>query len=339
MKFQHKYLEAKVGDEYEFEYSYVVKTAKLGRCGRCGSFTSWKFAAIDRHVCSEECAGYLWGTWRNDPEFRDNLDKFEKFKQEVQNELVIAADARSPTKDIIVVVHNQLKYLKICVDSIRESTQNFCLYIWDNASSREVQEYYDELLKTDDGSIKIHRCGKNEGFIYPNNECAKLGKGEFIICLNSDTKVFPNWDRVMTGFLDVNPEVAQVGFWGGHMDAEGRGFGGDNGYEIDYIPGWCFCIKRETYNQFGLFNENLKFAYCEDADLSLRLKSSGRKIYALHAPLVYHYQNRTIEEVHEKGEIDVESTFRENHEYLKDRWKCYIENERVLLKRGNYYAK
>jgi GT2 family glycosyltransferase len=183
-----------------------------------------------------------------------------------------------------------------------------------------------------DWKITTIRSEKNTGFIEPNNELAAWGDSEYIVLLNSDTKVFPNWDRLMTGFMEAN-DVAEVGYWGGHMGPDGRGFGGANGHDVDYIPGWCLCIARQTYDQFGLFNKQLKFAYCEDADLSLRLKEAGKKIYSLHAPLVHHYQNKTIVDVEKEGEVDVRASFEHNHQYIKERWHDYIANERVLLKR------
>ena len=162
---------------------------------------------------------------------------------------------------------------------------------------------------------------------------AEIGTGDYIIPLNSDTKVFEQWDTAMLAHLQNNSNVKQVGYWGGHLGSDGRGFGGDNGANVDYIPGWCFCISRNTFNEFGLFNKQLRFAYCEDADLSLRLKEAGHDIYALHAPLVYHYQNKTINEVEKEGEIDIRSTFEHNHKYIQSRWQNYLENDRVLLKR------
>jgi GT2 family glycosyltransferase len=82
-----------------------------------------------------------------------------------------------------------------------------------------------------------------------------------------------------------------------------------------------------------LFSKQLKFAYCEDADLCLRLKEAGHKIYALHAPLVHHHGNKTIKSVYDKGEVDVEASFEANHEYMKLRWKDYLKNDRVMVNR------
>lgn len=337
MKFEHKYPAASSTQRFEFEYSYVTKTPKLGQCRRCGAYTKWFDVLFAVHACSEECLSSMWAKYKDDQRQNQTYENFEAHFARVKDELRLAESAREVWKDIIIVVHDQLDYLKQCIDSIRAYTKNYHLYIWDNNSKQETADYIESLMKSydpevhKDWAITTIRSDSNTGFIFPNNELAALGDSEYIILLNSDTKVFENWDRVMTGFMDAHPDVGAVGVWGGYLGADGRGFGGGNGYEIDYVPGWCLCIGRETYRRHGLFNRELKFAYCEDADLSLRLKEAGYKIYALHAPLVHHYQNKTIVEVEKEGQVDVRATFDHNHAYIKERWKHYLANERVML--------
>jgi len=330
VKFQLKYPNAMVGERIEFEYSYVAKSASLRPCQWCGAMTRWIDVLFDVPVCGEQCGGAMWAKYRADQEAQSTYQNFEQHFEMVRKELQVAERCPADvSKDILIVVHDQLPYLQECVESIRQHTQNYHLYIWDNASGPETLEYINSLPDP----ISLCLYSKNVGFIRPNNELVGWGNGDYIILLNSDCKVFEFWDRAMIGFLRENPDVAQVGFWGGHMDAEGRGFGGDHGYDVDYIPGWCFCISRTTYAQFGLFSPELQFAYCEDADLSLRLKSAGRKIYALHPALVHHHQNATIKEVEKEGEVDVNATFQHNHAWMRKQWSHYIEHERVLLKR------
>jgi len=360
MKFEQKYPDASPSDRFEFEYSFVTKTPTLGNCTLCDAFTKWIDVVFQVPVCSEECGGAMWAKYREDKEAPYNFD--EHFDA-VKEELKIAEECPAElSKDIIIVVRDQLPYLKECIESIRQHTKNFHLYIWDNASGPETVAYIEGLMRERrdnpdlDWDVSTMRYNQNVGFIRPNNELVGWGESEYIILLNSDCKVFEYWDRALIGFLRKNRDVWQTGCWGGHMGSDGRGFGGDYGYEIDYIPGWCFCISRDLFRrkilprercvvdgieqggvsflslqQEGLFDPRLKFAYCEDADLSLRLKEAGGKIYALHAPIVHHYQNKTIKVVKEEGEVDVKSSFADNHEYMRVRWKDYLETGRVLL--------
>lgn len=337
MKFQIKYPDAGLTERYEFQYSYVTKTPALAPCRWCGSMTRWLDVIFQMPVCSEECGDAMWRKYRDDQIAESKYANFEDHFGHVKEDLKLAERCDSNlSKDILVVVHDQLPYLKECVETIAATTKNYHLYIWDNASEQETIDYMQSLERNGvaGGTVHIHYNSINAGFNPPNNAMASWGNSDYIILLNSDCKVFEYWDRAMIGFLREHPEVAEVGYWGGHLSADGRGFGGSNGWQIDYVPGWCFTISRDTYRQFGLFSTELVFAYCEDADFSLRLKEAGKKIYALHAPLVHHYQNKTIKAVEKKGDIDVRATFERNHEYIRRRWKDYLEHGRVLLEKA-----
>jgi hypothetical protein len=66
MKFEHKYTDAMANDKFDFEYSAVTKTPKLGQCRWCGSFTKWLDVLFQVNVCSEECNSIMWSQYRED---------------------------------------------------------------------------------------------------------------------------------------------------------------------------------------------------------------------------------------------------------------------------------
>ena len=340
MKFEIKYPEAKASDRFEFEYSYVTRTPKLGFCRWCSAATKWIDVLFDQYVCSEECGGAMWKQYRADEDVKSPFETFEDHFQHVKEDMVWPERAENKWKDILIVVRDQLDYFKECIESIQEHSTLYNLLIWDNASGQDTKDYITALMRRhheeqpEDWKIEVVNSKSNAGFIEPNNALAECATGDYIILINSDCKVFKGWDTAMLGFLQGNPEVKQVGYWGGHLSDEGRGFGGSNGWDIDYVPGWCFCISKETYEEFGLFNKQLHFAYCEDADLSLRLQEVGHKVYALYTPLVHHYQNKTIKTVEKEGEVDVRASFKHNHEYIKLRWSDYLKKNRVMVRKG-----
>ncbi len=249
----------------------------------------------------------------------DDKTRFALFHEEIKRELAVSAQYQPVMKDILIVVHNQFPYVQECIESIQKNTKNYKLYIWDNASENETSNYLESL------DAVLVRTEENFGFIVPNNRLVSLGDSPYIILLNSDTFVRPGWDASLVSH--INSGYSQVGYIGGLLDNQGRGDGASFGSGVDYIPGWCFCIARSTYAEFGLFDEvNLDFAYCEDADFSLRLTEAGNSIYALHLGLVHHYGNKTIKKVAE--ERDVESTFKNNHLYMMDRWHSRFEGRK-----------
>lgn len=242
----------------------------------------------------------------------DVIFRVPKYREQILQELLCRGDYKRSTKDILVVAHNQLAYLERCVQSIRKNTSDFTLRIWDNGSEGETSSWISSQK-----DIVRYRSEDNLGFIVPNNRMASDCKSDYIVLLNSDTEVNPWWDEAMIAQIQTFG-YSQVGYLGGRLDSSGKGsefaFGGD----VDYIPGWCFCIPRSVHTRHGLFDEeNLEFCYCEDSDLSLRITESGGKIYSLHLGLVIHHENRTILEVGKTR--DCRQSYHRNHDYIRKR--------------------
>jgi GT2 family glycosyltransferase len=262
---------------------------------------------------------------------------FDRFHDNLINELKYIEDCVDSSKDIIIPVHDQVDYLKDCVQSIRDTTQNYHLYIWDNASGPETEAYLKDLMYQLPDQVTVMRSETNLGYIYPNNEMAQWGTGEYIILLNSDTKVYEGWDKALLGLLQSDPKVAQVGYLGGLLGEQGDGGRAEWGWDIDYVLGFCSCFPRAIYNRFGLFDPQLRFAYCEDSDFSIRLQEAGYKIYALHLMLVNHFENKTIKAVAEEGVVDCRTNFAYNHEVLRGKWQDYLRHRRVDVRQNGLH--
>jgi GT2 family glycosyltransferase len=338
VKFEQKWPDAKSGDQFKLEESVVTKKDKLGTCKMCHAITRWFDLTFQCHICCDGCMDQMWSGFNEYKKPRDTYH--EQRHKAIKEEMDTAQLAKDASKDILIVVHNQLDYLKETLESVVEHTKNYNLFIWDNGSDKETYDFLQDKLKEFDPNnagecktFEVIHSDKNIGFIEPNNTLVDFGDGEYIILLNSDVHVYDGWTEAMLGWLQKHEDCGIVGYIGGLLDEEFKGDSGDHGWEVDYVSGWCLCMPRAIYQKHGLFNKQLKFAYCEDADLCLRIKENGLRIYALYAPLVHHYGNKTIKAVHEKGEINVTETFEANHEYMKVRWKNYLENDRIALRK------
>lgn len=253
----------------------------------------------------------------------DELHSFARvqtFHDEIKNELLLTHSYEPVDKDILIVVHNQLPYIRACLESIQAATENYNLYVWDNASDEETKNWL--RTQADIRTIKVLlRSEENLGFIVPNNELARLTKSPYIVLLNSDTVVSPGWDKAIVTHLQLG--YAQVGFSGGYVAADFKGNTGGFGSGVDYIEGWAVGLTRGVYNNVGLFDsQNLRFAYGEDFDLSMRIKEAGYSVYALHLDLVKHFGHKTITEVAKTR--DCRKSYEDNHLYLAGRWKSVL---------------
>jgi len=247
----------------------------------------------------------------------------------LKRELLCEHRCEDQQKDILIVVRDQLHYIRACVESIFDTTDNFRLYIWDNGSAPPTRHYLEELADTFQ-EVELHRKEENSGFIEPNNYLAAHSESPYLILLNSDTEVSEGWDKAMLGYLQTHPETGAVGYMGGLLGGDGRGVGVGFGTNLDYLMGWCLCLPRITYKTIGLFDSaHLQFAYFEDTDLSLRLREARKELYALHLDYVYHAGNATILDV--KEEMDTTAAFQQNQAYICRRWSTYLDHHRLLL--------
>lgn len=331
MKFERKHVDAFPGIQCPYETTIVEKVGSLGECDNCKSYTRWRDINLGKMVCSEECCAHLWRQKLADDPEANREQSYYLYENQIRDELAIAEkyiDDPS-TKDIIIVVRDQLEYVKPCIESVMANTKNYRIHLWDNGSGEETRKYLESLHASSIDTVELMRSEQNLGFIQPNNTLVNWGDADYIILLNSDTKVFEGWDSAMIGYQKEHEGVVITGYLGGVLDENGKGIDSAFGADIDYVMGWCLCYSRKLYEEHGLFNKQLTFAYCEDADLSLRMKELGKQVYALHAPLVHHYGNKTIDKVAKEGEVNVSETFKLNHQYMQKRWKEYLERNRV----------
>jgi GT2 family glycosyltransferase len=248
--------------------------------------------------------------------------KFQNNIENMKEELMAGFSYKDEMKDVLIVVKDQYNYVKVCIESLYENTDNFNLFLWDNNSDKETADYLLSVVENNT-NVYLHISEKNEGFLEPNNRLAEKTTSPYIILLNSDTEVKKGWDKTMLGWLELNKDTLLVGYGGCCLDESFKGGYVAFGNDIDYIAGWSVCFSRETYSRFGLFDElNLKFAYCEDADFSLRIKEAGYKIYAINLELIEHYENKTMRKVlqDENFHLFFKKCFNDNHLYMKNRW-------------------
>ncbi len=238
----------------------------------------------------------------------------------IHAELQISTACKKPADiDVLMVVHNQPELTLNTIESLRATTPNYHLYVYDNGSDKET---IDILENTDFRGGKLVRGVGNIGFLKPNNILAAMGTSPYMVLLNNDVYCLQGWWEPLIGCLQHYNDVGAVGYLGGYLNSQGIGTAPAWGYDVDYISGWCLGLRRKDYEKFGLFDEkHLEFAYCEDADFCFRLREAGLTTYAFSLNLVWHKGHAT------SLSIDPEflsGPFARNHEYMKGRWQKYL---------------
>ena len=214
-----------------------------------------------------------------------------------------------------------------CVESLKKidtSKLKLNIIVVDNGSVKKLDLKDGQWGNT---SLKVIINQKNLGFSGGHNvgiEYALKKGSDFIVILNNDTYVDKNF---LEELLKATEKDAKIGilvpkiyfapgfefhkdryskeekgkiFWyaGGEMDwnnviGHNRGVDQidkgqfDSTSETELATGCCMLIKKEVFEEIGLFDDNF-YLYYEDADLSMRVKKKGFKIFYVPSSIIWH---------------------------------------------------
>ena len=91
---------------------------------------------------------------------------------------------------VVIPNYNGIQYLETCLDALRQQTwRDFYTILVDNGSSDGSLE----LVKTRYLEVEIVSLPENLGFCRAVNEGIRKAKAEYVILLNNDTRVFPDF--------------------------------------------------------------------------------------------------------------------------------------------------
>ncbi len=218
-----------------------------------------------------------------------------------------------PFVSILVVNYNGKKWLKDCFESLEKLNypkDKYEVIMMDNASSDDSVEF----TRKNFSWIKILKLDKNYGFCKPNNEGAKIAKGEYLVFLNNDTYVDKDWLIELVKPVVTDKTVISVGCkmlkpytlngekiidYAGGLFSVIIGYGlymglydrDDKKYNIEKPIGFgCgagVLIDRHFFLKTGGFDEYF-FAGYEEIDLGLRCWRNGYKVMYAPRSVMFH---------------------------------------------------
>lgn len=114
---------------------------------------------------------------------------------------------------IVIVNYNGKRYIDDLFESlkhVRHEGFSFEVVFVDNNSSDDSVAYLESKRKEFAFPLKIVKSKTNTGFAGGNNIGAKVSKGEYIVLLNNDTKVEPDWLQELFYFIKDRACVTMV---------------------------------------------------------------------------------------------------------------------------------
>lgn len=204
--------------------------------------------------------------------------------------------------DIILVSYRSEKWLGPCIESILAADYDkaqLTICLEDNGSGdntvREILQLQNRY-RSCFGGFAVDLQRENHGFGGGNNRAARLGHGEYLFFLNADTRIYPDTlKEIEKGIEDSRGQKA--GLWElRQLPYEHPKLVDALTLETSWASGACFVMRRELFEALGGFDEAY-FMYCEDVDLSWRVRAAGYRLQYLPRAVIDHYSYATPGEV------------------------------------------
>ena len=224
----------------------------------------------------------------------------------------INEDMSAPKVSIIIVNYNGKELLQKCLDSLlKVNYDNFEIILVDNNSTDGTVEFITKNYP----SLIIIKLDSNKGFAEPNNVAAKISKGKYLLFLNNDTVVTPNFIFEMVKVMETDKKIAicqslllkpdgSVDSSGDFIDHLGVVYNSkteiDEIREVSSARGASMLVRSDIFEKLDGFDQKF-FVTFEDVDLCWRSWILGYRVLIIPTSIVYHEGGITIKKI--KSEI------------------------------------
>ena len=218
----------------------------------------------------------------------------------------------APKVSIIIVNYNGKELLQKCLDSLlKVNYDNFEIILVDNNSTDGTVE----LVTKNYPSLIIIKLDSNKGFAEPNNIAAKISNGKYLLFLNNDTVVTPNFISEMVKVMETDKKIAvcqslllkpdgSVDSSGDFIDHLGVVYNSktkiDEIREVSSARGASMLVRSDIFEKLDGFDQKF-FITFEDVDLCWRSWILGYRVLIIPTSIVYHEGGITIKKI--KSEI------------------------------------
>jgi GT2 family glycosyltransferase len=249
----------------------------------------------------------------------------------------------SPLVSIVIVNWNGLHWLKMCLPSLdKQQYKNIEILLVDNASTDASIAW----TKKQYPKVRIFRNTKNLGFAGANNVGYRHAKGAYVLLLNNDTVVKPNFLTELVKKAQSSPDIGAVQSKlllmddTTRLDAAGAfltptgfllhwGFGKKDHPKYDKTEsmytakGAAVMFPKAVLKEVAIDNNIFDpdyFAYFEETDLCHRIWLTGKRVVYAPKSVILHKMGGTS--------TGMDNAFIQYHSF-KNRIRTYLKNLEV----------
>lgn len=259
-----------------------------------------------------------------------------------------------PLVSIIILTFNQLPYTRECIDALLKHTpQTLQIIMVDNGSTDGTVPWL-QSLAVSDGRFCLVLNKENLGFAAGCNQGIVKSLGRYIVLLNNDAVVTPEW---LSGLLECHSAVPNAGIVGPLTNSASgiqvvntpdyNTAGGIDRFALQLrarnrfrriqsrrIVGFCMLFERTLSSAIGPLDESFGNGNYEDDDYCLRAAIAGYRNLIAGDVFVHHYGGVSFR----GAGIDYRKNIAMNSGLFREKWSSPVTDralgERIAICRA-----
>lgn len=235
---------------------------------------------------------------------------------------------------VIMPCHNEGRYIKEAICSVKAQTYpDVELIIIDDGSNDDYTlKVLDEITQDGTKVIRTKKIGPSAA----RNAGIAIAQGKYILPVDSDDKIEPNYISKAVNILENNPDIGVVycyadlfGEKSGKWELPNYSF---DRMLLDNIIFVSALFYKSDWEKVGGFNTNMHYGM-EDYDFWLSIIELGREIYQI-PEILFHYRikNKSRSTIFQENKENVQQTYREIYLHHKELYKKYAEKYEMILR-------
>ncbi len=249
---------------------------------------------------------------------------------------------RMPLVSIIILTRNRLDVTKACIASIRKHTpESHEIVFVDNGSTDGTLDWLKELV-VNNAEYRLIENRDNLGFSAGCNQGIRAARGSFVLLLNNDVVVTPEWLSGLFECFDeegvgiVGPMTNNISGpqrwpWPDYrgmddLDDFARAFRRAKRYQriaTRRVVGFCMLFRRELVDRIGLLDEQFGSGNFEDDDYCLRAALEGFQNRIAVDVFIHHVGSATFQ----GNNIDYREALLRNQQLFNQKWSKPVTDE------------
>lgn len=250
------------------------------------------------------------------------------------------SDKKDISISIIIPTRNRGSLLRSAIESVwrqKWDTEKTEIIVIDNWSTDDTPEVVERLKARSPCRIEYMKTPANLGPAFSRNMGVANARGEYVVFLDSDVCLGPEWIARAVSAISKDPCIGivagkllylsmpgKINSFGGEVNVIGLGWDAHDGedesavtdrLELLWVSTAATICRRSLFDRVGTFDDKYFFGY-EDLDFCWRANIAGYRVVCMPDLVAYHNFRRS------KVDMDFELAFH----YCKNRLRTLIKN-------------